>query len=131
LPGRASHGIAEAAHRLARSARETARAGDCRADAPARRADELTTAAHSAGCLPGIAQGLLYSLAGDYLAFYLRARRRQEELAARIHAAGDASAIQAGWTVTRTTGRVGSGNRSYRDPRFDRLRAERAGRGPG
>lgn len=45
--------------------------------------------------------------------------RRQSELSNRIHAAGEAEARQNGWTVTKSTGRLGFGVRSYRDPRFD------------
>ena len=57
--------------------------------------------------------------------------RRQQAWSDRIHAASDAVARDAGWTVTPTTGRLGFGGRTYRDPRFDQLHAERTGRGPG
>jgi hypothetical protein len=50
--------------------------------------------------------------------------RQQEHLGDRIHAAGDALARDTGWTVTRSTGRLGFGSRTYRDPRFDQLRAQ-------
>jgi hypothetical protein len=46
-------------------------------------------------------------------------RRRQSELSAHVHAAGDERAHRHGWTVTETTGRFGFGVRVYRDPRFD------------
>ena len=57
--------------------------------------------------------------------------RRQQAWSDRIHAASDAVARDAGWTVTRQTGRLGFGGRTYRDPRFDQFHAERTGRGPG
>ena len=44
--------------------------------------------------------------------------RRQRELSDRVHAAGDERARQHGWQVTKSTGRLGFGVRSYRDPRF-------------
>jgi hypothetical protein len=44
--------------------------------------------------------------------------RRQRELSDRVHAAGDECARQHGWQVTKSTGRLGFGARSYRDPRF-------------
>lgn len=50
--------------------------------------------------------------------------RRQREVSNRVHAAGDATATQYGWTVTATTGRFGFGARSYRDPRFDNQRQQ-------
>jgi hypothetical protein len=45
--------------------------------------------------------------------------RRQRDLSDRLHAAGDAAALQHGWTVTAGTGWFGFGARSYRDPRFN------------
>ena len=51
-------------------------------------------------------------------------RRRQSELSAQVHAAGDERARQHGWTVTETTGRFGFGARVYRDPRFDDRRRQ-------
>ncbi len=58
-------------------------------------------------------------------------RRRQSELSARVHVAGDERARQHGWTVTQTTGRFGLGARVYRDPRFDdRRRQLSSGAGP-
>ena len=57
--------------------------------------------------------------------------RRQQAWSDRIHADSDAVARDAGWTVTRQTGCLGFGGRTYRDPRFDQLHAERTGRGPG
>ena len=57
-------------------------------------------------------------------------RRRQREVAAWVHAAGDDRARRHGWTVTETTGRFGFGTRVYRDPRFgDRRRQLSAGAG--
>jgi hypothetical protein len=50
--------------------------------------------------------------------------RQQEHLGDRVHAAGDARARDTGWTVTRSTGRLGFGSRTYRDPRFDQFRAQ-------
>jgi hypothetical protein len=44
--------------------------------------------------------------------------RRQRELSDRLHAAGDECARQHGWQVAKSTGRLGFGARSYRDPRF-------------
>ena len=50
-------------------------------------------------------------------------RHRQRELSDRVHSAGDAAARQHGWAITKSTGRLGFGARSYRDPRFgDRRR---------
>jgi hypothetical protein len=46
-------------------------------------------------------------------------RRCQHELSARVHAAGDKRARQYGWEVMDSTGRLGFGARTYRDPRFD------------
>ena len=57
--------------------------------------------------------------------------RRQQVSSDRIHAASDAVARDAGWTVTPATGRLGFGGRTYRDPRFDQFHAERTGREPG
>jgi hypothetical protein len=50
--------------------------------------------------------------------------RLQHRLSDRMHARGDAFAGQAGWTITRTTGRFGFGARVYRDLRFSKGRAE-------
>jgi hypothetical protein len=50
--------------------------------------------------------------------------RGQRELSDRVHAAGDDSAHQHGWEVTKSTGRFGFGARSYRDPRFDDRRLQ-------
>jgi hypothetical protein len=55
-------------------------------------------------------------------------RRRQSELCARVHAAGDERARRHGWTVTETTGRFGVGTRVYRDPRFDDRRRQLSAR---
>ena len=58
-------------------------------------------------------------------------RRRQSELSAQVHAAGDERARRHGWTVTETTGRFGFGARVYRDARFDdRRRQISLGAGP-
>jgi len=67
----------------------------------------------------------------DLLVRYFRAGWHQGELAGRIHPAADASALQAGCTVTRAVGRSGFGSRTYRDRRFDRPRPEGTGKGPG
>jgi hypothetical protein len=48
--------------------------------------------------------------------------RRQRELSARVHASGDERARRCGWTVIESTGRLGFGARSYRDPRFGERR---------
>jgi hypothetical protein len=47
-------------------------------------------------------------------------RHRQRELSDRLHAAGDAAARQHGWAIIKSTGRLGFGARSYRDPRFNK-----------
>jgi hypothetical protein len=44
--------------------------------------------------------------------------RPLERLSDRIHAGGEAIARQHGWEVTRATGRLGLGARTYHDPRF-------------
>jgi hypothetical protein len=44
--------------------------------------------------------------------------RLQRALSDRLHADGDALAHAHGWTITATTGRFGSGGRTYHDPRF-------------
>jgi hypothetical protein len=49
--------------------------------------------------------------------------RRQQERSDRLHASGDKFAAEAGWTVTTSTGRLGFGARTYRDPRFDQIRS--------
>jgi hypothetical protein len=46
------------------------------------------------------------------------AARTLERLSDRIHAGGEAIARQQGWEITRTTGRLGLGTRTYHDPRF-------------
>jgi len=45
-------------------------------------------------------------------------RRRQQELSEAVHAAGDERARDHGWEITKGTGRLGLGTRTYRDPRF-------------
>lgn len=52
--------------------------------------------------------------------------RRQRELSDRVHAVGDYFASQHGWQVTTSTGRLGFGARSYRDPRFEYRRRHRS-----
>ena len=47
----------------------------------------------------------------------------QRRLSDRMFADGDAFARQHGWTITKTSGRLGFGGRTYRDPRFDQRRA--------
>lgn len=47
---------------------------------------------------------------------------RQQAISDRAHANGDAYAVAQGWTVTGSTSRLGFGDRTYRDPRFDSLR---------
>ena len=59
-----------------------------------------------------------------------RIGRRPQELPDRVHADGDAFGREAAWCVTRVTARFGFGGRAYRDPRFDRLRAEHTGMRP-
>jgi hypothetical protein len=49
--------------------------------------------------------------------------RRQRELSARTHAAGNEHARRHGWAVTETTGPFGFGTHSYRD-RFDNRRQQ-------
>ncbi|MGH3158342.1 MAG: hypothetical protein ACRDNF_17460 [Streptosporangiaceae bacterium] len=44
---------------------------------------------------------------------------QQQAVSDRAHASGDARAVARGWTVTTSTGRLGFGARTYRDPRFD------------
>jgi hypothetical protein len=39
-------------------------------------------------------------------------------LSDRVFVGGDAFARENGWEITKTTGRVGFGARTYRDPRF-------------
>jgi hypothetical protein len=51
-------------------------------------------------------------------------RRRQGDLSDRVHAAADERARRYGWEVTRSTGRLGFGARTYRDPRFDGRRRQ-------
>ena len=53
-------------------------------------------------------------------------RRRQRELSDRIHAAGDAAARQHGWAITKSSGALGFGARSFRDPRFNSRRQQRS-----
>ena len=78
-----------------------------------------------------VGQRLPDCAAHDLLVRYFRTGWHQEELADRVHAMADAFALQAGWTVTRTAGRFGLSSRTYRDPRFDQLHAERTAKGLG
>jgi hypothetical protein len=55
--------------------------------------------------------------------------RLQRQLSDCLHADGDAFAREHAWVITKTTGRLGFGARSYRDPRFG-LSAAAARRGP-
>jgi hypothetical protein len=50
--------------------------------------------------------------------------RLQERLSDRVHASGDAFARHAGWTTTRTAGRLGFGARVCRDVRFGQRRTQ-------
>ena len=45
--------------------------------------------------------------------------RHQRALSDRLRAAEDERARQRGWEVTKSTGWLGFGTRTYRDPRFD------------
>jgi hypothetical protein len=45
-------------------------------------------------------------------------RRGQQELSDAVHAAGDERARHHGWEITKVTGRLGFGGRTYRDPCF-------------
>jgi len=44
--------------------------------------------------------------------------RLLRQLSDRVFGGGDAFARANGWEITKTTGRLGFGARSYRDPRF-------------
>jgi hypothetical protein len=46
-------------------------------------------------------------------------RRHQRDLSDRIYAADDERARRHGWEVTTSTGLLGLGTRTYRDPRFN------------
>jgi hypothetical protein len=61
---------------------------------------------------------------GIAIRFSVWVGHRQRELSDRIHAAGDAAARQDGWAITKSTGRLGFGMRSYRDPRFNNRRQQ-------
>ena len=52
--------------------------------------------------------------------------RRQRDYSDELHQASDALADAQDWTITRTTDVFGCGARTYRDPRFDQLKAQRA-----
>jgi hypothetical protein len=49
-------------------------------------------------------------------------RRHQDDLSDRVHAADEERARRHGWEVTKNTGLLGIGTRSYRDPRFNSRR---------
>jgi len=51
-------------------------------------------------------------------------RHRQRELSDRVHSAGDAAVRQHGGAITKSTGRLGFGARSYLDPRFNNRRPQ-------
>jgi hypothetical protein len=59
------------------------------------------------------------------------AARPLERLSDRIHAGGEAVARQHGWEITRTTGRLGLGTRTYHDPRFSQRALGTGHSGPG
>lgn len=52
--------------------------------------------------------------------------QHQQELSDRVHAAADEHARQHGWEITKSTGRLGFGTRTYRDPRFNNRRQQLA-----
>lgn len=56
--------------------------------------------------------------------------RLQQRLSDRLWAQDDAFARQAGWTVTKTTGRFGFEGRMYHDPRFGQRRIHGESAGP-
>ncbi len=62
--------------------------------------------------------------AGIAIRIFAWVGHRQQELSDRVHAAGDAAARQYGWAITKNTGRLGFGARSYRDPRFNNRRQQ-------
>lgn len=51
-----------------------------------------------------------------------RIKDARQGLSDRVHGPGDAYARARGWTVAETTGRLGMGARTYRDPRFSSCR---------
>jgi hypothetical protein len=57
--------------------------------------------------------------------------RPLERLSDRIHAGGEAIARQHGWEITRATGRLGLGARTYHDPRFTQRALGTGHSGPG
>jgi hypothetical protein len=59
------------------------------------------------------------------------ATRPLERLSDRIHAGGEAIARQHGWEITRDTGRLGFGARTYHDPRFTQRSLGTGHSGPG
>jgi hypothetical protein len=56
--------------------------------------------------------------------------RIPQTLSTRIHASADQRARACGWQVTKTTGPLGLGGRTYRDPRFDHRRRQLAPEAP-
>jgi hypothetical protein len=65
-----------------------------------------------------------HSPAGIVARISARVRRHQRDLSDRMHAAGDERAQQHGWEITKSTGRLGFGTRTYRDARFDDRRQQ-------
>jgi hypothetical protein len=57
--------------------------------------------------------------------------RPLERLSDRLHAGGEAIARQHGWEITRATGRLGLGARTYHDPRFTQQALGTGHSGPG
>jgi hypothetical protein len=57
--------------------------------------------------------------------------RPLERLSDRIHAGGEAIARQHGWEITRASGRLGLGARTYHDPRFTQRALGTGHSGPG
>jgi hypothetical protein len=53
--------------------------------------------------------------------------RLQRQLFDHLFAEGDAFAREQGWEITESTGRLGFGVRTYRDPRFGQRGAARQG----
>jgi len=66
----------------------------------------------------------IHSGAGIVTRISVWLRRRQGVLSDRVHAAADERACHYGWEILESTGRLGFGARTYRDPRFDGRRRE-------
>lgn len=54
----------------------------------------------------------------------VRKAQLQRQLSDRMFAEGDAFARENGWTIAKSSGRLGLGARVYRDPRFDYRKAQ-------